>query len=61
MPVETAGEKTTPGGLKNKKGLDKGKAVLDKLEESKEDKKSKIVNEEMDKMKNLISYNRKTQ
>ena len=61
MPVETAGEKTTPGGLKNKKGLDKGKAVLDKLEESKEDKKTKIVNEEMDKMKNLISYNRKTQ
>jgi hypothetical protein len=29
--------------------------------ESKEDKKSKIIAEEMEKMKNLIGYNRKTQ
>ena len=29
--------------------------------ESIEDKKSKIVSEEMSKMKNLISYDRKTQ
>jgi hypothetical protein len=29
--------------------------------ESKEDKKSKIISEEMEKMKNLIGYNRKTQ
>jgi len=61
QPVDTAGEEKTKGSLKNKKGIDKGKAVLDKLEESKEDKKSKIVFEEMNKMKTLISYNRKTQ
>jgi hypothetical protein len=29
--------------------------------ESTEDKKAKIVSEEMNKMKNLISYDRKTQ
>jgi len=29
--------------------------------ESTEDKKSKIVSEEMNKIKNLIGYNRKTQ
>jgi hypothetical protein len=29
--------------------------------ESKEDKKSKVISEEMEKMKNLIGYNRKTQ
>ena len=33
---------------------------MNKLE-SVEDKKSKIVSEEMNKMKNLISYDRKTQ
>jgi hypothetical protein len=54
QPVETAGESKNSGHLK----LDKGTKVLNKLEESKE---TKIVNEEMNKMKNLISYNRKTQ
>ena len=29
--------------------------------ESKEEKKSKVISEEMEKMKNLIGYNRKTQ
>lgn len=58
QPVETAGEKTNSGGLKSKKGFDKGKAVLDKLEESKKQKK---VIDDLSKMKNLISYNRKTQ
>lgn len=61
MPVETAGENTTAGSLKSKKAYDKGKAVLDKLEETKKDKKEAIISEEMNKMKNLISYNRKTQ
>jgi hypothetical protein len=54
QPVETAGETKNSGHLK----IDKGSKVLNKLSESKE---TKIVNEEMNKMKNLISYNRKTQ
>jgi len=54
QPVETAGESQNTGHLK----IDKGSKVLNKLSESKE---TKIVNEEMNKMKNLISYNRKTQ
>jgi hypothetical protein len=54
QPVETAGETKNSGHLK----LDKGTKVLNKLEESKE---VKMVNEEMNKMKNLISYSRKTQ
>lgn len=61
QPVEVAGEKTSKGSLKTKKGLDKGAAVLNKLEESRENKKNIIISEEMEKMKNLISYNRKTQ
>jgi hypothetical protein len=57
QPVETAGETKNSGHLK----IDKGSKVLNKLSESKEEKKQTIVNEEMNKMKNLISYNRKTQ
>jgi glutamate synthase domain-containing protein 3 len=38
----------------------KAEKIMNQLE-STEDKKSKIVAEEMNKMKNLISYNRKTQ
>jgi hypothetical protein len=57
QPVETAGETKNSGHLK----IDKGSKVLNKLSESKEEKKQTVVNEEMNKMKNLISYNRKTQ
>lgn len=62
MPIETAGEEKTQGGLAKFKGSSTKKAssILNKLE-SVEDKKLKIVTEEMNKMKNLISYNRKTQ
>ena len=38
----------------------KANKVMSQLE-STEDKKTKVINEEMDKMKNLIGYNRKTQ
>ena len=51
QPVDEAGEG------EGEKELDKMFATL----ESKEVKKTKMVNEDMEKMKNLISYNRKTQ
>jgi hypothetical protein len=38
----------------------KAQKIMNQLE-SKEDKKSKVISEEMEKMKNLIGYNRKTQ
>ena len=61
QPVDVAGEKTESGSLSSKKGsVNKANNILNKLE-SKEDKKSQVVSEEMNKMKNLIGYNRKTQ
>ena len=65
--IEVAGEGKTQGSLKSKQqGADKSSSInkatkiLNTLE-SKEDKKSKVISEEMNKMKNLISYDRKTQ
>jgi hypothetical protein len=60
QPVDVAGEKTESGSLSSKKGsVAKANSILNKLE-STENKKDKIVSEEMNK-KNLIGYNRKTQ
>lgn len=56
QPIETAGEEKTQGGLSKLKAS----SILNKLE-SIEDKKLQVVSEEMKKMKNLITYNRKTQ
>ena len=65
--IEVAGEGKTKGSLKSKQqGADKSSSInkatkiLNTLE-STENKKEKLVNEEMEKMKNLIGYNRKTQ
>jgi hypothetical protein len=64
--VEVEGGGKTKGSLKSKQGADKSSSIskatkiLNTLE-STEDKKTKIVSEEMNKMKNLISYDRKTQ
>lgn len=58
QPVDMAGEKKGSGTLKSK--ASKAQKVMDKVEES-EIKKEKIISEDMNKMKNLISYNRKTQ
>jgi hypothetical protein len=65
--IEVAGEGKTKGSLKSKQqGADKSSSInkatkiLNTLE-SKEEKKSKVISEEMNKMKNLISYDRKTQ
>ena len=66
QPVEVEGNGKTSGSLKSKKGADKPSSIakaskiLNTLE-STENKKEKLVNEEMNKMKNLIGYNRKTQ
>ena len=67
QPVEIEGQGKSKGSLKSKKGADKPSSIakaskiLNTLDESKSNKKEKLVNEEMEKMKNLISYNRKTQ
>ncbi len=57
QPVDIAGDKKSSGSLSSLKKSDK---IMNQLE-SQESKKEKIVLEEMNKMKNLISYNRKTQ
>jgi hypothetical protein len=59
QPVDIAGDKTQSGGLK-KGSTAKAQKIMNQLE-STEDKKSKVISEEMEKMKNLIGYNRKTQ
>ena len=59
QPVDIAGEKKESGGLK-KGSTAKAQKIMNQLE-STEDKKSKVISEEMEKMKNLIGYNRKTQ
>jgi len=59
QPVDIAGDKKQSGGLK-KSSTGKAEKIMNQLE-SKEDKATKIISEEMNKMKNLIGYNRKTQ
>jgi hypothetical protein len=62
QPVDVGGTKKVDGTLKSirKGSTDKAQKIMNQLE-STEDKKSKIISEEMEKMKNLISYDRKTQ
>jgi hypothetical protein len=62
QPVDVAGSKKQAGSLKSIKSSSKGKAekIMSQLE-STESKTTKIINEDLQKMKNLISYNRKTQ
>jgi hypothetical protein len=67
QPVEVEGNGKTKGSLKSKQQgsdksspIDKATKILNTLE-STENKKEKRINEDMEKMKNLIGYNRKTQ
>ena len=62
QPVDIAGSKTQKGSLKSIKSnsTDKAEKILNQLESS-EIKTTKIINEDLQKMKDLISYNRKTQ
>jgi hypothetical protein len=45
----------------DKSGEDKGSDIMNKLDESINDKKAKQINEEFNRMKSLIGYNQKTQ
>jgi hypothetical protein len=62
QPVDVAGSKKQAGSLKSIRpgSVKKAQNIMSKLE-STEDKASKMISEEMSKMKNLISYDRKTQ
>lgn len=61
QPVDVAGEKKESGSLKNKKNsTQKAQKIMNQLE-STEPEINKIISEDLQKMKNLISYNRKTQ
>ena len=64
QPVDIAGNVTQKGSLKKIRGgknsTDKAEKILNQLE-SVDDKSQKLINEEMDKMKHLLGYNKKTQ
>ena len=61
QPVDVAGDVKEKGSLKSKKSSTaKSEKIFNQLE-SVESKTTKIINEDLQKMKNLISYNRKTQ
>ena len=60
QPVDMAGEKTQSGNLKKLKGAAKAQKVLDKVDESILREEKKVITE-MEKIKNLFSYNKKTQ
>lgn len=64
QPVDIAGNSTQKGSLKSIRGkqnsTDKAAKILNQLE-SVDDKKQNVINEEMEKMKQLIGYNKKTQ
>jgi hypothetical protein len=61
QPVDIAGEKKESGKLSSKKtSTQKAQKIMNQLE-SVESKTTKIITEDLAKMRNLISYNRKTQ
>lgn len=64
QPVDLAGEETSSGNLKSKRGkktsAQKAQDILTQLESS-EDKKGKLIIEDLNKMKHLLGYNKKTQ
>jgi hypothetical protein len=61
QPVDQAGEQTERGSLKSKRGKKTSQSVLNKLEETTNEKKITKLNEEFDRIQNLMGYNRKTQ
>jgi hypothetical protein len=61
QPVDQAGEETERGSLKSKKGKKTSQSVLNKLEESTEKVVDKKLNEEYNRIQQLMGYNRKTQ
>jgi hypothetical protein len=61
QPVDQAGEDTEDGALALKKGAAKAQKVLNQLESTKKVKTEKVLSEEFERMKKIISYNSKTQ
>lgn len=62
QPVDVAGDKKETGGsLKSKRGKKTAQSVLNKLEESTNDKTKIKLNEEFNRIQSLMGYNRKTQ
>ena len=61
QPVDQAGEQTERGTLKSKRGKKTSQSVLNKLEESTNEKQFTKLNEEFDRIQGLMGYNRKTQ
>lgn len=60
QPVDQAGESTEDGDLKLKKGSQKSEKIFKQLE-STEDKSEKLIKEQIERMKNMVTYNQKTQ
>jgi hypothetical protein len=62
QPVDVGGSEKMEGSLKSirKGSTNKAQKIMNQLE-SKENKESKVISEEMARMKNLIGYNQKTQ
>ena len=64
QPVDIAGNTTQKGSLKSIRGgknsTEKAAKIMSQLE-SIDEKKQNVINEEMEKMKQLIGYNKKTQ
>jgi hypothetical protein len=63
QPVDVGGSDKMDGSLKSirKGSTNKAQKIMNQLESKQEEKKKVKVNEDMEKIKNLITYNRKTQ
>ncbi len=63
QPVDVGGSEKMDGSLKSirKGSTAKAQKIVNQLESKQEEKKKVKINEDMEKMKNLITYNRKTQ
>jgi len=61
QPIDQAGEETERGTLKSKKGKKTSQSVLNKLDESIGEKKVVKLNEEFDRIQQLMGYKQKTQ
>jgi hypothetical protein len=64
QPVDIAGDETSSGNLKSKRGkkssAQKAQDILTKLE-STDDRSQKMIKEDMEKMKHLLGYKKNTQ
>ena len=61
QPVDQAGENTERGTLKSKRGKKTSQSVLNKLDESVDEKQTLKLNEEFDRIQQLMGYQQKTQ